>query len=70
MNANRAHGDKCCEGKVRHDSYAAAHDHKRALGYAGLEIYRCKFCGKLHVGHGARRRGYVRPARRLWMMGM
>ena len=67
MNNNRVYGDKCCDGKVSHESYAAARDHKRAFGYRGLEIYRCPFCGKLHLGHGTRRRGYVRPTRKTWM---
>lgn len=47
--------DRMCDGKLRHATREAAGKQKAALGYVGLEIYRCRFCHAYHVGHSQRR---------------
>lgn len=56
MHPKRLSVDKSCSGKVRHFDYDTARGHKKALGYRGIEVYRCKVCGCLHVGHGDKRK--------------
>lgn len=67
MNSKRVYSDRMCD-KVRHVTYQEAHDHKRGLGYGELEIYRCSFCGNLHLGHRSKRHEYKRPRRYTWML--
>ncbi|WP_329177846.1 hypothetical protein [Streptomyces sp. NBC_01477] len=45
MNRRRYRRRTCCGGKKRHRNQAAAE------GAAPLDIYRCRHCGHLHVGH-------------------
>ena len=43
-----------CRRKIAHPSGKEAHAAKRLLeerGETGLEVYKCRFCGKYHVGH-------------------
>jgi hypothetical protein len=61
--------EKQCWGKVCHATYESARNHKKALGYEGMDIYRCCFCGGIHVGHGAKRkRAYKRVKYPTWML--
>lgn len=51
---------RACDGKKAHDTRQGATDSMNILignGAAGLRVYRCRFCGKWHVGHptGTRR---------------
>lgn len=45
-----------CVGKVPHPNPQAAARHrdnlKRRFGDGGLEVYRCQFCKRWHLGHG------------------
>lgn len=57
MTSKRLLRRKACEGKVRHQSLAAAMAHKDSLRLQGdhVRAYQCKFCGYWHVGHPPRR---------------
>jgi hypothetical protein len=49
-----------CVGKVRHDKRHDALDHlwrlvRKGARLSRLNVYRCGFCGGLHVGHKLRR---------------
>lgn len=57
MSSKRHLRRKACEGKVRHESSAAAMRHIRSLRRQGdlytgpLNAYRCEFCRGYHIGH-------------------
>ena len=42
---------KSCEGKIRYDSIPSAMAGMKKTSSCGLNVYKCKFCGKFHVGH-------------------
>lgn len=48
--------DNQCNGKMRHPTRRHAQDHKAALGYQGMSVYQCAYCGDWHVGHNKPRR--------------
>jgi len=54
----RSH-DVACVGKKAHGTRKEARDHMLALirkGEKSLEVYRCFWCEKYHVGHRSRGR--------------
>ncbi len=42
---------KSCDGKVGHETFGAAFVAAKRTHGSGLVPYRCRFCGKFHVGH-------------------
>jgi hypothetical protein len=58
--------DRACEGKQGHDTRAQAQAHMHNLirkGNVLLEVYRCPWCDKYHVGHRSRGRKRSRRKR-------
>lgn len=57
-----------CLSKFKH-TWESAHRHKAALGYRGMEVYKCPWCGCVHCGHGTKRKKvYRRVKYRAWMI--
>lgn len=61
MASKRHRRQKVCGTKKRHTTRDEAWAHIRSLydgskAVRGLAVYRCEFCGMLHVGHGKARR--------------
>lgn len=60
MSSKRRVRAKSCEGKVRHETAAAAWVAAGKTG-KGVTSYKCRFCRKFHVGHepGKQKRRHV-----------
>jgi hypothetical protein len=43
---------KQCTGKKKHETFQEA---RMFLRGPGMNVYKCRFCGKFHVGHVPRR---------------
>lgn len=43
-----------CSGKHPYDNPTIAHRARRHSRYPDLVVYRCKYCGKWHIGQGNR----------------
>jgi len=61
MTRQREHGSQD-HPKQAHDTRRAAQDHlfslmrNKGARRRSLEVYRCRWCGKYHIGHRKRRR--------------
>ena len=53
MSSKRAIRRKACEGKIKHNSRNDAWAARRKLPFdeSPMNIYKCKFCKKWHIGH-------------------
>jgi len=50
MRQRALYAERQCDGKAKHYNREEARNHKKSLGWQGVNIYRCCFCGCLHVG--------------------
>lgn len=68
MSSKRRLRRKACEGKVRHESGAAAIQAIRSLDRSGShakrDAYKCRFCGGYHIGHRPNQQPDLRRGRR------
>lgn len=50
---------KSCTGKIGHETagvaVAAMKSVQRRRWYGPMNVYRCRFCSKYHIGHAGRR---------------
>lgn len=58
MASKRALRRSACAGKRRYETAEDARKHS----LRNLQVYRCRFCGGYHAGHGPKRK--VHPGRR------
>lgn len=59
--------DQSCEGKQGHETKEQAKAHRNNLirrGNALLEVYKCPWCDKWHVGHRPKGKSWGRSTRR------
>ena len=47
---SESHRKGSCLRKIGYDKQEA-YEHKKIMGDPDLSIYKCKFCGKFHIGH-------------------
>lgn len=53
MSCKRKMRRKVCEGKARHETSKLAMIEKHKLGQSCMNVYKCQFCKKFHIGHSA-----------------